>query len=145
MNVVLDTNIAIGALTSISGPPAQILAAWRTSAFTWITSDQLLDELKRTLANPRVQRYIVWPAARVTELVGDIEAQAVKVVPSEEIDVVARDADDNRVLEAAVAGEAQYVVTNDNDLLVLGSYRGIEIVTAARFLAVLSLQSGGNT
>jgi predicted nucleic acid-binding protein len=41
------------------------------------------------------------------------------------------------VLEAAIAGEVGYIVTGDQDLLTLGLYEGIEIVTPARFLEIL--------
>lgn len=145
MKVVLDTNIAIGAVTSLTGPPAQILTAWRNSSFTWVTSPGLLAELRRALAYPRVQRYSVWSAERVALLLADIENEAMIVAPTGEIAVVERDLDDNRVVEAAVAGEADYIVTNDNDLLVLGNFEGIEIVTAARFLGVLELRRQRDT
>ena len=56
--------------------------------------------------------------------------------PTREI-TVSRDPDDNRILEAAVAGAADYIVTGDQDLLVLGEFEGIAIVTPTRFLAIL--------
>jgi len=58
------------------------------------------------------------------------------VEPTHRIDA-SRDPDDNRVLEAAIAGEADYIVTGDRDLLELGSYEGIRIVTPAEFVALL--------
>lgn len=49
---------------------------------------------------------------------------------------VARDPDDNMVLECAVEGKAQYIVTGDKDLLVLKTFRDIQIVRASDFLKV---------
>ncbi len=43
---------------------------------------------------------------------------------------VPRDSDDNMVLECALEGKAHYIVTGDNDLLVLNAFRGIRIVRA---------------
>ena len=54
------------------------------------------------------------------------------------IDAVPSDADDNRVLECAVAGGSDTIVTGDDDLLRLGTFRGIEIVRVADFLARFS-------
>lgn len=54
---------------------------------------------------------------------------------------VSRDPDDNRVLEAAVAGGADAIVSGDDDLLSLGEYEGIPIVTAVRFLLMLEEMS----
>jgi len=53
------------------------------------------------------------------------------------LQVVPRDPDDNMVLECALAGNAQYIVTGDKDLLVLKKFREIQIVRAADFLEVL--------
>jgi predicted nucleic acid-binding protein len=50
---------------------------------------------------------------------------------------IGRDPSDNRLLEAALEGEADYIVSGDRDLLDLGSYEGIGIITPARFLAIL--------
>ena len=51
-----------------------------------------------------------------------------------------RDPDDNKVLEAAVAGNADYIVTDDKDLRVLSPFRDIEIVTVRRFLRKLGIK-----
>jgi predicted nucleic acid-binding protein len=57
------------------------------------------------------------------------------------LDVV-RDLDDNRVLEAAVTGRVDAVVSGDRDLLELGEYEGIAILTAVQFLGMLAELEG---
>jgi putative PIN family toxin of toxin-antitoxin system len=52
------------------------------------------------------------------------------------LDAVPNDPDDNMVLECAIEGKAQYVVTGDKDLLVMKSFRGIQIVSASDFLKI---------
>jgi predicted nucleic acid-binding protein len=54
---------------------------------------------------------------------------------------VKTDPADNTVLEAAVEGQADFVVSGDHDLLDIGSYEGIEIVTPARFTTILASSS----
>lgn len=49
----------------------------------------------------------------------------------------ARDPADDKFLEAAIAGDARYIITGDQDLLVLGSFEGVSIVTPAQFLELL--------
>jgi predicted nucleic acid-binding protein len=56
------------------------------------------------------------------------------VHPSQVIDAVPDDPDDNRILECATAAQSNYIVTGDKDLLRLGSYGGIEIIQVAEFL-----------
>ncbi len=58
------------------------------------------------------------------------------VVPTTSI-AVSRDPDDNRVLEAAVAGQVDYIVTGDRDLLALRSHAGIRMLTPAQFVEFL--------
>ena len=54
------------------------------------------------------------------------------------LNAVPRDPEDNMVLECAIEGQAQYVVSGDNDLLVLKEFRGIQIVRASDFLKALA-------
>ena len=57
------------------------------------------------------------------------------------LNAVPRDPDDNAVLESALEANAKYVVTGDLDLLELKAFRGIEIVRASEFLAIIAKQS----
>jgi predicted nucleic acid-binding protein len=61
------------------------------------------------------------------------------IYPPQEIHV-ARDEDDNRVLEAAVTGHCHYVITGDFDLLALGIFKNITIVKPDTFLAIIMEQ-----
>ena len=65
---------------------------------------------------------------------------SILVEPGESIDAIAEDPSDNRFLEAAVAGNCEYIVTGDQHLLRLGEYRGIQIMPPATFVAVLEQQ-----
>jgi putative PIN family toxin of toxin-antitoxin system len=140
VDVVLDTNVIVSALISSRGAPSRIYQAWSEGRFSNVTSPPLLEELLRTLSYPRVQRYLGWPDEARRAAV-QVVAQAARIVhPKVSLHVVDRDPADNRVLEAAVAGNVSHVVTGDQHLLDLGSYEAIEIVTAARFAAQLSLR-----
>ncbi len=70
-----------------------------------------------------------------------IRTRAEVVRPQERLDVVQQDPSDNRVLGAAVEGQADYIVSGDQHLLALGSFEGIEIVSPARFAAILAATS----
>jgi len=54
--------------------------------------------------------------------------------------MIKEDPDDNMVLEAAVAGQADFIVTGDPDLLNLKEFRGIRMVTAKELLEFLSTE-----
>ena len=66
-----------------------------------------------------------------------ILSKAEFVLPEESIHVVEADPSDNKFIEAAVAGQADYIVSGDNHLLDLKEYKGISIITPRAFLEPL--------
>lgn len=70
-------------------------------------------------------------------LLEDLRSAATVLDETAHVAVLIRDPDDAIFVEAAIAGEADYIVTGDRDLLELGSYEGILIVTPADFVALL--------
>jgi putative PIN family toxin of toxin-antitoxin system len=136
VKAVVDTNVAVSAAINPAGSPAEVIRRWRQNAFIWLTSDPLLDEIRSVFAWPRVTRHFAWDESEVRDFLA-ILLQGASVVDMGPSLNTARDPADNRVLETAVAGGADYIVTGDDDLLSLGSYEGIEVVSPARFLAVL--------
>ena len=138
MRVVLDTNVVVSAAVNPKGPPAQVIRAWRNRSFEWLTSPALLDEMERTLRSPRVWRYMAWGEDEVDEFVSVVQQRVELVSPTNLIDAISADPSDNRVLEAAVAAQADYVVSGDHHLLEVKTYEGVQIVTPARFVAILA-------
>jgi putative PIN family toxin of toxin-antitoxin system len=127
---VLDTNVIVSGL-GWPGPPATILDAASDGRLVLVTSAPLLAELRRVLDYPKIAKVIAGGA----ELADLVEASSVVVAPTRVVDVVS-DESDNRVLEAAVEGAADYIVTGDADLLDLDSFQGIAIMRPAEFVAV---------
>lgn len=135
---VLDTNVIVSGL-GWSGAPAAILDAVSDDRLVLVTSAPLLAELRRVLEYPRLAKVIHHGGAQLADLVA---ASGVVVVPNRVLTVV-HDDDDNRVLEAAIAGAADYIVSGDTDLLDLGSFQGIPIIAPGEFAAtVLGWGSG---
>jgi putative PIN family toxin of toxin-antitoxin system len=138
MKVVLDTNIAVSASINPKGPPADIIRAWRAQIFTWVTSQPLLDELQRTLLSPRVRPYQASTEPELSEFLFQVNQSTDLVSPTQTLEVIKNDPADNRVLEAALAAKADYIVSGDKDLLGLGSFENIPIITPTRFNAILA-------
>ena len=131
IRIVLDTNVLISGIV-FGGKPGEILEMVRNKRFLGITSPVLLAELGDVLS-----KKILYPKSKVLQVEKKIKKTLRVVRPIKSINAVADD-DDNRVLEAAIEGKCDYVVTGDKDLLDLKNYRGIRILTPAEFLEKLS-------
>jgi len=127
--IVADTNVLVSGL-GWAGPCAQVLDAVSDGRLQLVQSPALLTELRRVLAYPKLARAIPDPASLATL----IEAAAVLVHPERTLHVISDEAD-NRVLEAAIAGTVQYVISGDHHLLDLVSFEQIPILRPAAFCA----------
>ena len=95
-----------------------------------VTSLALLAELDETL-----RRKFKVTLQDVAEIRARVESVAAMAEPRAVLSVISDDPDDNRVLECAVAGQADTIVSGDRHLLKLGAYAGIPIVTVRQFLS----------
>ena len=126
--VVLDTNAVVSGL--LGGTAAEVIRRWRAGSFDLILSEEIMTEYMDVLNRPRFSL----PTWVVEELLGYIRARAAWVEPRGEIETVGRDPSDDKFLEAAVTGQADWLVSGDNDLLDMEEYQGIAIVPPHKFL-----------
>lgn len=133
LKAVFDTNIFISAL-NWSGKPQIAYFRQLNDEFILVTSTAILSELCDIL-----RRNFNWSDDDAYDIYNLIGNQSIVVTPAERIEVIERDLDDNRILECAVEGNANYIISGDRHLLDLGRYRGIEIITTSEFLALLEL------
>lgn len=138
MRAVLDTNVLVSAVLSGNSPPDAILRASLAGAFVLVTSPPLLKELESVLARPRITRRLGWSDEESAQFLADIRDSAIIVVPEQELRVFPDDPADDRAIEAAMQGQVDYIVSGDAKLIELGEYAGIQIVTPARFAAILA-------
>jgi putative PIN family toxin of toxin-antitoxin system len=139
---VVDTNLVVNGLISQRGAPHQLVLAWRIGAFQLLISDQLLAEFETVLTRPKlVEKYRLSSFASLT-FHGLVQTAALRVQPIRTLPVNIRDPKDELVLAAALGGKADYLVTGDNDLLVLSeepALRPLRIVRARLFLDLIGV------
>jgi len=133
---VIDTNILIRALIKPQGTVGPVLTRLRDGDYTLLYAEPLLDELVAILALPRIRDKYHLTEDDVETVLALILLRGEPVVPQRRI-TVCRDPKDNIVLETAVAGDADYIVTGDKDLMVLHPFEGVPIVGPAEFLEAL--------
>jgi uncharacterized protein len=140
VRIVLDTNVVFSALLW-RGTPYRLLQTIRQHEHVLLfTTATLLAELGDVLTRPVAVRRFALLGRAAHEVLADYVDAAELVMPASTPPVVAADADDDHVVAAAIAAEADLLVSGDRDLLALGNYSAIRIVTpaeAARLIAVL--------
>jgi putative PIN family toxin of toxin-antitoxin system len=127
--VVPDTNVAISA-TFWRGHPRLIFDLARQGRLTLLSSAPIEADLIRVLSYPKFGL----AAAEILPIVRDIRRFAQFVNVTSSVDLIKDDPTDNRFLECALDGNADYIVSGDHHLLSLGSFRGIEILRPRDFL-----------
>lgn len=142
MRLVLDTNVVISALLW-RGKPYQLLeAVSRSRELRLFSSPALLEELADVLARPMAAKRLALIGKTAAEVLADYQAVVEVVEPRVVPRVVLRDADDDQVIAAAWAAQADFIVSGDSDLLSMGCYQTIHIINAAQALLRLQGQSG---
>lgn len=129
LRVVFDTNVLVSAL-GFGGTPLEALLRAFEEDVALIATQETLAEFDRVLQYDRLP----FSDEERTQYLRILrqEAEVIEEIPA--VEVVERDPDDDMFLACAVAGDAEYVVSGDDHLLSLGSFRDVEIVTPATFL-----------
>jgi putative PIN family toxin of toxin-antitoxin system len=116
LRVVLDVNVLVSALLSRAGAPGRLLALWLEGAFELVVSEELLAELGRALAYPKLREHISPEDA--ADFIALLRSTASMVAGAERPDPISRDPGDDYLLALAKAS-ASVLVSGDRDLLVL--------------------------
>jgi putative PIN family toxin of toxin-antitoxin system len=136
ITVVFDTNILFSA-TAWRGNPFQCVERARVGEVEAVTCPELMEELAEKL-----EMKLGFSPDQAVEALADYLGFLRMVSISGLLHAVPRDPDDNMVLECAIKGQAQYIVTGDQDLLALKTFRNIQIVRASDFLKVPKKMQG---
>jgi putative PIN family toxin of toxin-antitoxin system len=126
--VVIDTNILVS--SALGGALETILDKWADGAFTLIVTSDILAEYLMVLQRPKF-KLKQETLDRITRYLYQF---AEFVVPQESFQVIEADPTDNKFLGAAVAAQADAVVSGDRHLLDLQEFRAIRIITAREFI-----------
>lgn len=122
MKVVIDTNIWISYL--IGSLLLYLDEKIISKDIKIVVSEEMLKELSEVVSRPKFKN--IFTAKRVKELFSLLDCYAIVVSPSKSVDIC-RDSKDNFLLEVALEGKADYLVTGDNDLLILNPFHNTKV------------------
>jgi len=132
LRVVLDSNVILSGLMSPKGTTGRIVQAWKDNRLTLLICEAQLEEIKRVLAYPKIQKRLNWSAEKINLFVKLLAYRSEYVDISGVKAYVPQDADDEMLLATLIAAKADHLVSGDSDLLALRE--SYVIITPAQFL-----------
>lgn len=140
MRAVLDTVVFVRALINPKGRWGRLLFE-HSDKYVIVLSPEIVKEILDVINRPELHRRFPEMAdlPRMDLVLSRLE-EAEVVEPQERLEVC-RDPNDNKFFECAIAARADYIVSEDKDLLVVAEYKGIRTVSAAEFLTIVSPNS----
>jgi putative PIN family toxin of toxin-antitoxin system len=133
IRVVLDTNVIVSAFITYGGNEWNILQKAVEGKITLITSENLLDEFLEVISRQKFG----YDRSEIESMRLFLIEISHFIIPLEKVDIIKEDLEDNRFLECAISGKAQYIISGDRHLLNLRKYKSIKILRSVEFLRIL--------
>jgi putative PIN family toxin of toxin-antitoxin system len=134
---VFDSTVLVSAFLTKAGISRDLLHQAQAGEFSICVSEEILTEIGRVLEYPRVRKRYRYADEAVTEYVALLRVVSQVVIDLPKIKPVVRDPNDDMIIACASKAGAEYIVTRDKDLLTLGSYQGMDIVSPEEFVNLL--------
>lgn len=139
LRTVVDTNVLISGLFGIKdSPSSQILKAIRTQKIILVTSPMILEEVGDVVNRERIVELTKMSLDERVDFMDKLVERSDVTAGKQLVGQVGRDRKDDKFIACAVEAKANYLITGDEDLLVLEEYEGTRIVTPREFLQVLN-------
>jgi putative PIN family toxin of toxin-antitoxin system len=134
IKVVVDTNVYISAIL-FGGNSEEIRKLAREGKIELLISENIIAEIAGVL-----KRKFNWSDWQISEVIKDIKSITTLITPILTLSAIKKDEPDNRVLECAIEGKAEYIISGDvHHLQPLKEYQGIKILSPAQFLEFMKL------
>jgi len=127
LRVVIDTNVFISGLI---GNPKKVLKAWIFQKFDLLISPYLCFEI--------IDVYQRFNNSKedIDKLLFYLKTKTIKIIPKKKVNIC-RDKKDNQILALCLAGDANFLITGDKDLLALKEFKKTKIVKTKEFLKII--------
>lgn len=137
--VTIDTNLVISGTISPNSYPAKLLTSWTEGDFEWILTEETFGEIKEVLQRKELQSKYHIDETEAKSFLDNLAAGAefAETMPQEKLPIHSRDTKDDILLSCALGGNCDYLITGDEDLLVLNGKKELgelQIIKVADFL-----------
>ncbi len=133
MRVVLDTNVFISGIFWSGNYCSQLIDKWKNKEIELVSSLDIVEELIETLRNFKISM----PENIIEEWRNLLLNNSILIQSSTKMEAIKEDPEDNKFLETAIDGKADFIVSQDKHLLNLKEYQGIKIVKPEEAVNIL--------
>jgi putative PIN family toxin of toxin-antitoxin system len=133
IRLVIDTNVFVSALISARSIPALLLDE-AGKKYTLFISKEILGEVEEVISRKKFG----FTEQKISSAMEAILSFSEIINPGIKVDVIKLDPDDNKILECAIACNAQYIVSGDSHLLDLREYGTLKIINPKTVLELLN-------
>jgi uncharacterized protein len=137
LHALFETTVLVSAFLRPQGVAGLLLGAARQRLYSCSLCEDIVVEVAHALAYPHIQERYRYSPDDSRAFCEALRASFPLVPPSPTVVHISRDPGDDVILACAVAAAASHLVTRDKDLLVIGTYEGITILSPEAFTALL--------
>lgn len=136
MKITVDTNVLISS-TFWYGPSFKIIEKVENKEIELILSVEIIEEFMDVLNYEEIQQKIKNKNLEMKRTVEKVVSISTIIESEQKFNIIKDDAEDNKIIECAVGGNVDYIISQDNHLLNLKEYEGIKIISPEDFLKIL--------
>jgi putative PIN family toxin of toxin-antitoxin system len=134
LRIVLDSVVLVSAFITEDGLAAELLDMAAENAHLY-TTEEILQEIRCVLLEKdHLRSRFSYNDTSVERFIQALRARSVVVTASLDLQVIKRDPKDDMIIACAVEAQADYIVSRDLDLLDLGEYQGIRVISPEAFI-----------
>ena len=138
MRVVLDANVFVSAALKPNSKQARIIDLVKAGRVILLLSQDILDELRKVFRYPKIRKELLISVREIDEALSEIARVAILTPGKMKIRAIQADPADNRYLECALEGQADFIISGDRHLTDVDGYQGLKIVDPATFLVFMT-------
>jgi len=136
MRITVDTNVLISS-TFWEGDSSKIIKKVETGELKLILSESIIKEFEKVLNYNEIQDKIKNKNLEMKYSINKIVSLSIIIDPLQKLNIC-EDSNDNIILECALEGQVNYLISQDNHLLKLKEIQGIKIITPNEFLSIIN-------
>jgi putative PIN family toxin of toxin-antitoxin system len=129
MKIVLDSNVFVSSFYW-KGNPRKVFERVTNGLDELYITDEILNEIFTVMSRKKFDSN----PEEIEDYIRIIESFSIKLFSQNKIEEISRDKDDNKILQCGIDGNVDFIITGDNDLLVLREYMNIKIMKPKEYL-----------